>query len=146
LEGRFQARQIFKHAQPTQGKRRLTAFGESRSNQIGIGPQHGPARIVGGQLIKRTTHGIKRAAKGLFQGFFESLIRRRNGPGGIAQTMQLTGLMRHAREHHRGSQLERLLIVADQAADAIAQLFHGLEQLSGQGLMRRGEQRHLMED
>jgi hypothetical protein len=113
LEGSFQARQIFKHAQPAQGERRLAAFGESCSNQIGIGPQHRQARIVRGQLVNRTTHGIKRAANSLFQGFFEGLILRRDGPGGIAQTMQLTRLMRHARKNQRGGQLERLLIVAD---------------------------------
>jgi len=131
LEGSFQAHQIFKHAQSTQGERRLAAFSEGCSNQIGIGPQHRQARIVRGQLVNRTTHGIKRAANGLFQGFFEGLIRRRNGSGGIAQTMQLTRLMRHARKNHRSSQLKRLLIVANQATDSIAQIFHGLEQLSG---------------
>jgi hypothetical protein len=90
-------------------------------------------------LVNRTTHGIKRAANGLFQGFLEGLILRRNGPGSIAQTMQLTRLVRHARKNHRGGQLKRLLIVAHQATDSIAQIFHGLEQLGGQGLMRRGE-------
>ncbi len=82
----------------------------------------------------------------MFQGFFEGLIRRRNGPGGIAQTMQLTRLVRHAWKNHRGGQLKRFLIVADQAADAIAQVFHRREQLGGQGLMRRGEQGRLMEN
>jgi hypothetical protein len=146
LEGSVQARQIFKHAQPTQGERRLATFGECRSNQIRIGPQHWQAQIVRGQLVNRTTHGIKRAANGLFQGFFEGLILHRNGPGGIAQTVQLTRLVCHARENHRGSQLKRLLIVAHQATDSVAQIFHGLEQLGGQGLMRRGEQSRLMED
>ncbi|NTU63161.1 MAG: hypothetical protein HGB05_07115, partial [Chloroflexi bacterium] len=82
----------------------------------------------------------------MFQGFFEGLIRRRNGPGGIAQTMQLTRLVRHARKNHRSGQLKRLLIVAHQTTDSIAQIFHGLKQPGGQGLMRRGEQSRLMED
>jgi hypothetical protein len=82
-------------------------------------------------LVNRTTRDIKWAANGLFQGFFERLILGCNGPGGIAQTMQLTRLMRHARKNHRRSQLKRLLIVAHQAADSIAQIFHGLKQLRG---------------
>jgi hypothetical protein len=146
LEGCIQARQIFKHAQSTQGERWLAAFSEGCSNQIGIGPQYRQARIVRGQLVNRTTHRIKRAANGLFQGFFEGLIRRRNGPGGIAQTMQLTRLVRHAGKNYCGGQLKRLLIVTHQATDSIAQIFHGLEQPGGQGLMRRGEQSRLMED
>ena len=97
-------------------------------------------------MVNRTAHGIKRAANGLFQGFFEGLILCGNGPGGIAQTMQLTRLMRHARKNPRGSQLKRLLIVAHQATDSIAQIFHGLEQPGGQGWMRRGAQSRLMED
>jgi len=44
-------------------------------------------RIVRGQLVNRAANGVKRAANGLFQGFFEGLIGFDDRPGRIAQAM-----------------------------------------------------------
>jgi hypothetical protein len=87
LEGGFQTRQVFKDPQPAQRKRRLTAFGEGRPNQIGIRAQHDPTRVVRRQWVNRAANGVKRATNGLFQGFFEGLISFHDRHGRIAQAM-----------------------------------------------------------
>jgi hypothetical protein len=145
-EGGFQTSQVFKHTQPAQRKRRLAAFGEGGSNQIGIGVQHGLTRVVRGHLVQGTANSVKRATNGLFQGFFEGLVGFHDRHGGIAQAVRLTGLVGHARQYNVCRQAQRLLIVTHPAPHSIAPIFDGSEQMGRQSPMRRREERDLMQD
>jgi hypothetical protein len=59
--------------------------------------------------------------------------------------MDLAGLMRHAGEGPGHGDDQCFLIIADQTANAIAQVFDRLEQPLREGLMIGGEHRHFVE-
>jgi hypothetical protein len=59
--------------------------------------------------------------------------------------MNLAGLMRHAREGLSHGDDQRVLIVAYDPPQAIAQVFDGLEQALRQGAVIGREQRHCVE-
>ena len=96
------------------------------------------AGILGRQLAESTAGGVKGGANGLFEGLFEGLIGCHDGRSRIAQTMDLAGLMTHPRKDMGHGQEEGLLIITDDAAQAIAQRLDGLKHAAFQGLVIRG--------
>jgi hypothetical protein len=145
-ERSLQALQVFKHAQPAQRKGRFARFGQGAADQLGIGAQHFRVRIFSGHLfLEGATGRIKWPANGFFQGLFEALVSVRNRPRRFPQAMNLAGLMRYAREGLGHGDDQRLLIVAHDPPQAIAQGFDGLEQTLRQGAVIGREQRHFVE-
>jgi hypothetical protein len=129
LERGLQALEIFKHPQPAQRKGRLTRFGQGAANQLGIGTQHLPTRVVVAQLrLQSAGSRIKWPANGVFERLFEGTVCVRDGGGCLPQTMNLAGLMRHAGKGLGHRQDQGFLIVTHDPPYAIAQVFHWLEQ------------------